>query len=187
MDYLPVDYVISTTRCRLRCPQADDAERLLSAFTMPNFPRDLPLGRLNTIEQVLRWTEGCKTRWESGSGYTWTSERRLDALIVGQVTVIRMAEDTSWALAFWTHPDSWGQGYATEAVTAVVDFTFEMLGAERIWAGASHWNTASRRVLAKIGMAYVGETAEGFPMNGKPVPVQEYELLRQQWLSDYDL
>ena len=180
---MPVDYTIRTSRCRLRCPQADDAERLLSAFTSPNFPKDLPLGRLSTIEQVHRWTKGCRSRWESGSGYTWTAEKQEDSLIVGQVTVIQMADKISWALAFWTHPDVWGQGYATEMVVAAVDFSFEMLGAERIWAGASHWNMASRRVLVKIGMTYVGDNPEGYEVDNQPVPVQEYELQRTKWLA----
>jgi RimJ/RimL family protein N-acetyltransferase len=159
----------------------DDSERLLSAFSSPSFPKDLPLGRLSTIEQVCGWIEGCQTRWESGRGYTWTVEKQEDKKIVGQVTVIRMADETSWALAFWTHPEVWGRGYATEMVTAAIDFTFEKLGARRIWAGASHWNLASRRVMAKIGMNYVGEGLEETGIVDRPVPVQEYELLREDW------
>ena len=44
----------------------------------------------------------------------------------------------------------WGQGYATEASWAVLEWA-RSSGYERLWASVWDWNTASRRVLAKIG------------------------------------
>jgi [ribosomal protein S5]-alanine N-acetyltransferase len=44
----------------------------------------------------------------------------------------------------------WGQGYATEASWAVLDWA-RSSGYERLWATVWDWNTASRRVLAKLG------------------------------------
>ena len=44
----------------------------------------------------------------------------------------------------------WGQGYATEASWAVLDWATSS-GYERLWATVWDWNTASRRVLAKLG------------------------------------
>jgi ribosomal-protein-alanine N-acetyltransferase len=43
-----------------------------------------------------------------------------------------------------------GQGYATEASWAVLDWA-RSSRYERLWASVWDWNTASRRVLAKIG------------------------------------
>ena len=44
----------------------------------------------------------------------------------------------------------WGNGYATEASWAVLDWA-RSSGFERLWATVWEWNTASRRVLAKVG------------------------------------
>jgi ribosomal-protein-alanine N-acetyltransferase len=44
----------------------------------------------------------------------------------------------------------WCQGYATEASWAVLDWA-RSSGYERLWATVWDWNTASRRVLAKVG------------------------------------
>ena len=44
----------------------------------------------------------------------------------------------------------WGQGYATEASWAVLDWA-RASGYDRLWATVWDWNTASRRVLAKLG------------------------------------
>ncbi|WP_088283369.1 GNAT family N-acetyltransferase [Kineosporia sp. A_224] len=45
---------------------------------------------------------------------------------------------------------SWGQGYATEASWAVVEWA-RSLGHVRLWAHVWDWNTGSRRVLSKLG------------------------------------
>jgi [ribosomal protein S5]-alanine N-acetyltransferase len=44
----------------------------------------------------------------------------------------------------------WGQGYATEASWAVLDWA-RSLGHVRLWAHVWDWNIGSRRVLSKVG------------------------------------
>jgi RimJ/RimL family protein N-acetyltransferase len=44
----------------------------------------------------------------------------------------------------------WCQEYATEASLAVLDWA-RSSGYERLWATVWDWNTASRRVLTKVG------------------------------------
>lgn len=53
-------------------------------------------------------------------------------------------------LAFELLRRSWGQGYATEASWAVLDWATSS-GHEQLWASVWEWNTASRRVLEKVG------------------------------------
>ena len=57
-------------------------------------------------------------------------------------------------LAFELLRRFWGRGYATEASWAVLDWA-RSSGYERLWATVWDWNTASRRVLAKLGFAEV--------------------------------
>lgn len=51
-----------------------------------------------------------------------------------------------------------GQGFATEAARAVLDYGFYTLGLARINANADLANTASQAVLARLGMKKIGET-----------------------------
>jgi RimJ/RimL family protein N-acetyltransferase len=55
----------------------------------------------------------------------------------------------------------WGKGLATEAARAVLDYAFTELGLDRVDGGAALENVASKRVMEKIGMRYVGLNSEG--------------------------
>ena len=47
---------------------------------------------------------------------------------------------------------AWGQGLATEAAGAVLAWSFRRLRPERVWASCDIENSASQRVLEKLGM-----------------------------------
>lgn len=59
-------------------------------------------------------------------------------------------------LAFELLRRAWGQGYATEAALAVLDWA-RSSGHERLWATVWDWNAASRGVLAKLGFLETGD------------------------------
>jgi [ribosomal protein S5]-alanine N-acetyltransferase len=48
----------------------------------------------------------------------------------------------------------WGQGFATEAVTAIRDYAFDVLCLPRLIALIDPQNTASIRVAEKVGLSY---------------------------------
>jgi RimJ/RimL family protein N-acetyltransferase len=49
----------------------------------------------------------------------------------------------------------WGRGYAVEASRAVMAYAFTRLGAAALFAGHHPDNTASRRVLSRLGFRYI--------------------------------
>lgn len=59
-------------------------------------------------------------------------------------------------LAFELLRRHWDRGYATEASHAVLGWA-RSSGHRRLWATVWDWNSASRRVLAKLGFAETGE------------------------------
>jgi len=59
-------------------------------------------------------------------------------------------------IGYWLGAPFWGQGYATEAVRAVIDHAFGELGHKTLQAGARVSNPASRRVLEKCGFQWTG-------------------------------
>jgi ribosomal-protein-alanine N-acetyltransferase len=59
-------------------------------------------------------------------------------------------------LGYWIGVPYWGKGYATEAAGAMLKYGFETLGMHRIFASHFANNSASARVLRKIGMRHEG-------------------------------
>jgi len=56
--------------------------------------------------------------------------------------------ELGWVLA----PEHHGQGYGTEAVTALIGLSFEQLGLRRVIAGCFTANEASWRLMERVGM-----------------------------------
>jgi [ribosomal protein S5]-alanine N-acetyltransferase len=52
----------------------------------------------------------------------------------------------------------WGQGYGTEAGRGVMEYGFQHMPVEELHAIAYPENTASLRIMQKLGMEYVGST-----------------------------
>ena len=83
--------------------------------------------------------------------------------------------EIGWRIAF----DCWGQGLATEAALAVLEYAFSTLGIETIFAGHHPSNDASRRVLGKLGFEYVGD--EFYAPSGVVEPI--YDRRKEDWRS----
>jgi RimJ/RimL family protein N-acetyltransferase len=60
-------------------------------------------------------------------------------------------------LGFHFRPAYWGQGLAQEAARAVIAFAFETLPVKALFAGHHPENTASERLLRKLGFRFTHE------------------------------
>jgi RimJ/RimL family protein N-acetyltransferase len=58
-------------------------------------------------------------------------------------------------LIYGLAPRAWGRGYATESARAVMEYGFTTLNLSKIAAAADVPNTASTRVLERLGMRFV--------------------------------
>ncbi|MGC2202149.1 MAG: GNAT family N-acetyltransferase [Stellaceae bacterium] len=61
------------------------------------------------------------------------------------------------ALGYWLGQPYWGNGYAREAVAAIIDYGLRTLGLETIRAYTDPANLASQKVLLHCGLKEVGE------------------------------
>jgi RimJ/RimL family protein N-acetyltransferase len=103
-----------------------------------------------TVADLEDWI---RTNQPTSSGLL-AVERRADRDVIGYCGLIDggRGSDGEPELAFELLRRVWRQGYATEASLAVLDWA-RSSGYERLGATVWEWNTASRRVLAKVGFA----------------------------------
>jgi RimJ/RimL family protein N-acetyltransferase len=117
-----------------------------------------------------------------------TERRETVFLIESNHTPIGMVgvdwrEPAAPELGYWLGVDYWGQGFATEAARAVIDFTFEEVELEHIMSGARVANPASRNVLEKCGFQWSGVELHRFEALGSSTPVDCFRLTRSVWAS----
>jgi RimJ/RimL family protein N-acetyltransferase len=175
------DSLLKTERLHLRRVQSEDAPRIFACIQSPQFPELLPLKEMDSNAKIKKWLKNLLKYQSQKWAYSWIVELKNTCAMLGQVTLTRKEDKKTWALAFWTRPECWGKGYATEAVHRVVQFAFEELAAAKIWASAGQWNRASCRVLEKLGMVYCRDNDNGYKIRGEPVATREYELTFGDW------
>ena len=92
--------------------------------------------------------------------------RRQDGRLIGNCG-IRRKLDNDWEadIGYELAPDSWGQGYATEAAAAMVNFGFRVLGLHRV----SSWCIADNTASAP------GAGTAGLPTGGTPAPKRKLQ------------
>jgi [ribosomal protein S5]-alanine N-acetyltransferase len=84
-------------------------------------------------------------------------------------------------IGYWIGVPYWGQGFATEAASAVMAFGFEKLRLNRIYASHFAGNTASQRVLEKIGMCHEGPSRQHIRKWNRFIDLENYGLLRSEF------
>jgi RimJ/RimL family protein N-acetyltransferase len=79
---------------------------------------------------------------------------------------IRSPEHRIADIGYALRRDAWGQGLASEAARALVEFGFRTLGMHRIWATCHVDNARSAHVLEKLGMQREGRLRENVLKDG---------------------
>ena len=89
----------------------------------------------------------------------WWWRERSSGMLIGYAGLNRdRVGDEPVVEAGWSvTPERWGEGLATEAARASVSWGLDRLGLTRIVSFTLPDNHASRRVMEKLGMAYVRE------------------------------
>lgn len=142
--------VLETDRLVLRPWRVADAAIQRELWTERD-PRVPPHRRIDpdghpTLEDIESWIRS------SDQPGLLAAERKESGEVIGYCGLIpnKYGQDGEPELAFEFLRKVWRQGYATEASWAVLRWA-EASGYRRLWATVRDWNTASRRVLAKLG------------------------------------
>lgn len=83
-----------------------------------------------------------------------------DRKAIGSIGIIlsdksRLAKEENEAeIGCWIGKDFWGQGIMLEAMTLLIDFSFNNLGIETIYCGYTDGNNKSKRLQEKLGFKH---------------------------------
>ena len=96
--------------------------------------------------------------------------------LIGCVGLINRAQHQQAELGYWIGVPYWGQGYATEAVQAVIQYGFSVMDLHKIKARHLAMNTASGRVMQKAGMHYEATLRDDVLKDGVYHDVLQYAI-----------
>ncbi|AJT65183.3 hypothetical protein T261_3515 [Streptomyces lydicus] len=183
LPYTP-DYPIRTERLELRPLRADDFEAVYAYRSLPEVCRYLYTGPYEEAElRADLATKATRTTLrQSGDILNLAVVVRETAQLVGDVTfVLTRAEHRQGGIGYVFHPGHGGHGYATEAGRALLQLGFEDLQLHRIQAELDGRNTASARLLERLGMRREGHLRENEFLDGEWADEVIYAMLAREW------
>ncbi len=175
-----------TARLHLRPFGATDVDALLPLHADPVAVRYVPFeprDRAGVVDVLARKTAN-RTLAADGDLLELAVVRTADDALVGDVLL---------ALSSLTHENLEvgylfgrayeGQGYATEAVGALLALAFDTFEARRVTARVDTRNDASRRLLLRLGFRQEAELVENEWFKGTWGSEADYALLRRAWTA----
>jgi [ribosomal protein S5]-alanine N-acetyltransferase len=156
--------VLKTQRLLLRHLEVGDLDALFALYRDPEIRQYFPDG-VRTLAQTreeLEWFVHGPTR-RSGLGLWATVERGTGAFL-GRCGLLpwEIAGVPEVELAFLIDKARWGEGLATEAARAIVQYAREALGLARLICLITPGNAASVAVARKVGMSFEREYTDEF-------------------------
>ena len=101
--------------------------------------------------------------------------------VVGDLPIHLGWERRSAEIGYAFDRAHWGNGYAVEAVEAIVEYLFDEIGVTRIMAMLHPDNSASAMVLERTGFLFEGHTRKSFWVGDEVSDDHIYGLLREDW------
>ena len=172
---------LRTERLVLRRPETEDVRNLLRLLSDQSFAAAVPEiprteGRIREYLEIERSV----SKPERDKCFNLLLERRQDNRVVGLTTLV-LRKHSQGEIGCALHRDYRSRGYAGEAARAFMDHAFTELGLHRIYAETRADNTASWRVLERLGMRREACFREMVREDGDWWDIVVYAVLADEW------
>jgi ribosomal-protein-alanine N-acetyltransferase len=168
---------------RLRGLRPDDApawSAYLTDFTVIEHT-SYPVQSLATVEALI---EQCRRGYAERRSCEWALTTRHDDALIGTCGFNQWAPaHASAELAYALAPQHWGTGLMTQAVDITLQWGFETVGFNRIYAVVMVSNGRSARLLERAGFLREGTLRSARIARGVPRDFWMYSLLRSEWTT----
>ena len=175
-------------RLVLRRARRDDLEPLVYSWSDPEMSRWTPdrVDRRGFLEQMIADMQvkrpgDCEP---GGPWYQFIAERREDGAIAGDLGVgFGVPGERQVEIGYRIMPALHRQGYAKEAVAALIDYLIAEHRIHRFVGVVAAPNEASKAVLRSLGFRHEGHMRESFWCNGQWIDDDYFALLASEWRS----
>jgi len=144
---------IETARLYLRQFTPDDLDDLYRIYSDSEVMKYIGKG-VRTRAATETALYGMLEHWQQHNFGMWAAVHKIDNKFIGRCGLCFLDKTPEVELGYTLDKLYWNRGLATEASLASLQYGFEVLKLERIVAIARPENTASQRVMQKVGMKY---------------------------------
>jgi RimJ/RimL family protein N-acetyltransferase len=175
---------VHTRRLVLRQFHLDDVDPLLVFHSDPEAVRYVPYPPRDraAVAAVLERKVTSTALRQDGDLIELAVILAEDGSLIGDVLLaLRSVEHETLEVGYIFAPAHGGQGYATEAVLALLDLAFGVLGARRVIARVDARNLPSRSLLERVGMRLEAHLVENEWLKGELTSETDYAVLAREW------
>ncbi|MBK8020030.1 MAG: GNAT family N-acetyltransferase [Chloroflexi bacterium] len=173
-----------TERLVLRQIVPTDAPAMMAIFGSPDVLRFLNSPPMDTHEKAIGFIDWLAGNYANHQGVDWAITRKGEDAAIGMCGAYGWdRENRRVDIGYHVQPSFWGQGYATEAARAIIQWCFDRLDVHRVQADCTEGNDASERVMIKCGFTQEGIWRESCWEHGRFVNIKQYGLLRREFAS----
>jgi [ribosomal protein S5]-alanine N-acetyltransferase len=179
---LPATHAVTTPRTTLREVRADDLPDLMAVNGDPEVTHFLPYATWQSLSDASAWLERMNTLMATGSAKQLVIVRNADSKVIGTALLFKFDEGSNRVeLGYALGRAHWKQGYATEALRALLAHAFADMRIRRIEAEVNPANLASNALLKSLGFTQEGYLRERWVAKGAAYGVNIYGLLAAEW------
>lgn len=148
--------VIETNRLILRKIQVDDVEQVYNNWCSdPLVSKYVTWETHNNIEQTRDYINYKVDLYNHNYRFDWVVVIKDTNEIIGEIDAVKTSVNYSLIeLGYCFGSRYWNKGYASEALSAVIEYLRDIARVEKITACHISTNPASGRVMRKAGMTY---------------------------------
>lgn len=179
MDVPDLLLTLTTDRLLLRQLRMSDALEVFEYASNPEVTRYTSWSTHQTIADSERFLESVMHKYYTERPMDWGIVHKGNSQLIGTCGLINWEPNHARAeIGYVLARPYWGLGYMTEAVRAVISYGFHAMLLNRIQATCMLDNTASARVMEKVGMQYEGILREYAYIREKYVDLKLYAIIK---------
>ncbi|MFB7138515.1 GNAT family N-acetyltransferase [Gottfriedia sp. NPDC056225] len=181
MIYSKTDRMIETERLRLRLFKKSDAKEIALMCNNYNvYKSTLSLPNPYTIECALSWIESHEENFKENSKYEFAITDKVTGQLYGAIGISNQKQFKHGEMGYWIAEANWGNGYASEAAKAVIEFVFKEKDFHRVYARHFASNPASGKVMKNCRMLYEGTMKDHIVKNGRFEDIVLYGIINSR-------
>ncbi len=175
---------IQTPRLTLRRVTMRDAQDMFEYSKDPEVAQHVLWDAHKSISESKAYIRYMLRKYRGGEPASWGIVETATGRLIGTIGYMWYQSDNNAAeVGYSLARDCWNKGYMTEALKAVLRYSFEEYGLNRVEAIHEVSNPASGAVMRKCGMKKEGTLRQKLYNKGRYVDVDLYAILRREWVA----